>query len=105
MHRRSNLGKIIGIFCQKGSIIEKIYFWLDRKFEAWVNLEFSRFANRIISSCKFSTGAKFSMQESYYKFFSTSTVNDLNLVCTLACSEQGFEIFRELLVRTAGTCV
>ena len=65
----------------ESSIFEKIYYWLDRKFEASVNLEFSRFANRIISSCKFSTGTKFSMQESYYIFFSTSTVNDLNLVC------------------------
>ena len=40
MYTRSNFGKIIGIFCRQGSIIEKIYFWLDRKFEAWVIREF-----------------------------------------------------------------
>ena len=40
IYTRSNFGKIIGIFCRQGSIIEKIYFWLDRKFEAWVIREF-----------------------------------------------------------------
>ena len=40
------LEKKIVAFCQNSSIIEKIYFWLDRKFGAWVNLEFSE-SNRI----------------------------------------------------------
>ena len=60
------LARNFGVFSVYSVVrkFEKIYYWLDRKFEAWVNLEFSRFANLILPSCKFSAGTKFSLQES-----------------------------------------
>ena len=61
VYTRANFGKSIGIFCRQGSIIETIYFWLDRKFEAWVIREFE-FEFEFESTCtitKFSTTLKY----------------------------------------------